>query len=208
MINMPAFCNNCGFVFNSGFVFENCSNVSLTGIKISCPNCQNSASIPDGFYNFIGNTIELLNGPELTLKRLRELKVIITNLKNNEVSIDQIKSAIKKESPELNSLIGFLPKTRNELYAFIAILLTAISLIINQSARKEGQNITINNIINRYNEAYPKKTKVITNDSIQSEALSDENINSRNLTNKKIGRNEKCPCGSGEKYKKCHGENK
>tara|TARA_B110000263_G_C14900802_1_gene326030 strand:+ start:65 stop:229 length:165 start_codon:yes stop_codon:yes gene_type:complete len=23
--------------------------------------------------------------------------------------------------------------------------------------------------------------------------------------NKKIGRNEKCPCGSGSKYKKCHG---
>ena len=23
--------------------------------------------------------------------------------------------------------------------------------------------------------------------------------------NKKIGRNEKCPCGSGKKYKHCHG---
>ncbi|MFC1935150.1 SEC-C metal-binding domain-containing protein [Chloroflexota bacterium] len=22
----------------------------------------------------------------------------------------------------------------------------------------------------------------------------------------KIGRNEKCPCGSGKKYKKCHGQ--
>ena len=27
----------------------------------------------------------------------------------------------------------------------------------------------------------------------------------REHANKKIGRNEKCPCGSGNKYKKCHG---
>ena len=24
---------------------------------------------------------------------------------------------------------------------------------------------------------------------------------------RKIGRNDKCPCGSGKKYKKCHGAN-
>ena len=28
----------------------------------------------------------------------------------------------------------------------------------------------------------------------------------RNRDKKKIGRNEKCPCGSGKKYKKCHGQ--
>ena len=26
-----------------------------------------------------------------------------------------------------------------------------------------------------------------------------------NKTEKKVGRNEKCPCGSGKKYKQCHG---
>ncbi|MBE42577.1 MAG: hypothetical protein CL742_03585 [Chloroflexi bacterium] len=27
----------------------------------------------------------------------------------------------------------------------------------------------------------------------------------KNTAGRKIGRNEKCPCGSGRKYKKCHG---
>ena len=27
----------------------------------------------------------------------------------------------------------------------------------------------------------------------------------RNTSDRKIGRNEKCPCGSEKKYKKCHG---
>ncbi len=29
----------------------------------------------------------------------------------------------------------------------------------------------------------------------------------RNKKPEKIGRNESCPCGSGKKYKKCHGMN-
>ena len=28
---------------------------------------------------------------------------------------------------------------------------------------------------------------------------------SKNKTEKKVGRNEKCPCGSGKKFKHCHG---
>ena len=32
-----------------------------------------------------------------------------------------------------------------------------------------------------------------------------ESTSSRRIISKKIGRNEKCPCGSGKKYKQCHG---
>ena len=32
-----------------------------------------------------------------------------------------------------------------------------------------------------------------------------ENISRKNEEFKKVGRNEKCPCGSGKKYKLCHG---
>ena len=32
-----------------------------------------------------------------------------------------------------------------------------------------------------------------------------KNINPKNIVTKKIGRNEPCPCGSGKKYKTCHG---
>ena len=32
-----------------------------------------------------------------------------------------------------------------------------------------------------------------------------ENDKTRRIISKKIGRNEPCPCGSGKKYKQCHG---
>ena len=31
------------------------------------------------------------------------------------------------------------------------------------------------------------------------------NENTRRIVSKKVGRNEPCPCGSGKKYKQCHG---
>ena len=34
---------------------------------------------------------------------------------------------------------------------------------------------------------------------------SDNNRDNRRIISKKIGRNEPCPCGSGKKYKQCHG---
>jgi uncharacterized protein YecA (UPF0149 family) len=39
---------------------------------------------------------------------------------------------------------------------------------------------------------------VISNDNNQK-------INQDNNDEKKVGRNEKCPCGSGKKFKHCHG---
>ena len=43
---------------------------------------------------------------------------------------------------------------------------------------------------------------VVSNEDInEKKQESDQN----DFTEKKIGRNEKCPCGSGKKFKHCHG---
>ena len=47
--------------------------------------------------------------------------------------------------------------------------------------------------------------KIVENDEKEKE--SEEKINSKfsEISSKKIGRNEPCPCNSGKKYKHCHG---
>jgi preprotein translocase subunit SecA len=39
----------------------------------------------------------------------------------------------------------------------------------------------------------------------QSESLLDQKEFRRPASSRKVGRNEPCPCGSGRKYKHCHG---
>lgn len=47
------------------------------------------------------------------------------------------------------------------------------------------------------------------NGNITHSTMDEENSNTMNLhsDDEKVGRNEPCPCGSGKKYKKCHGQN-
>jgi len=44
--------------------------------------------------------------------------------------------------------------------------------------------------------------KLVSNDSNNKNV---QNDSTRRIISKKIGRNEPCPCGSGKKYKQCHG---
>ena len=41
--------------------------------------------------------------------------------------------------------------------------------------------------------------------SKEEQERDDEEVSSNDKSEKKIGRNEKCPCGSGKKFKHCHG---
>ena len=47
---------------------------------------------------------------------------------------------------------------------------------------------------------------VLNNISVQNKDEKEGNITNERI-NKKVGRNDPCPCGSGKKYKFCHGSN-
>ena len=46
------------------------------------------------------------------------------------------------------------------------------------------------------------KIQLISNNEAKNQS---GKINERRIVSKKVGRNEPCPCGSGKKYKQCHG---
>ena len=183
----PAFCDKCGAIFPSGLNFENSTNITLNNVGSGpCPACGGMGHVPDGVYNFIGNTIELLSGPTRTIVELQRLATILEKAKEKQSAYEDVTKEIEEQVPELSSIIYILPKTRTDLYAFIAIIIT---LLVSQSSSEEPQNIEINNVINNIYQQLPAVP-----DSKQP------------AQSKKIGRNEPCPCGSGKKYKHCHGK--
>lgn len=190
-MRVPAVCDNCGTIFPSGFEANNSTNITFSGCTSGpCPACGGMGHIPDGVYNFIGNTIELLSGPGRTVSELQRLAAILNHAKEKQSSHQEISKEIEKEFPELSSLKGILPKTRNELYAFIAIIISIIALLANQPQSKEPQRIEVNNVINNIYQQLPQKIEA-------------KKPTQKQEKRKKVGRNEACPCGSGKKYKKC-----
>ncbi len=188
---VPAFCNTCGTAFNSGFFIENSTNVSFAGNTSGpCPKCGGMGHIPDGIFNFIGETIEILSAPERTINELLSLAKIIKKARTNAESKDQVEKRIKKELPGLSLLAKILPENKNELYVFLSLVLAALPLF-KQAPEKQANQTTIN------------ITQVIEN--VITEGKNDTSQNPHHASNPKQGRNEPCNCGSGIKYKKCCG---
>ena len=196
---IPAVCDNCGTLFPSGFAGSGNAQVSVSGCTSGpCPKCGSMGHIPDGVYNFIGNTIQLLSGPKLTIFKLVSLEKILTKAKQEHSPIEEVTEKIEEELPDFSKIIDFLPKSRVELYAFITIILMIVQLLMGQLNRSQKPNITINQVINLlYEKDVSKENEKITG---ESKVVPQEfSIRKR----EKIGRNSPCPCGSGKKYKKC-----
>jgi hypothetical protein len=190
MPEMPAFCDNCGAIFGSGLVFENCSNVSLSGGKSGpCPRCGSNGSVPDGVYDITGNAIKLISGTLKTVEQLKALSIILSNAQKNNQTREEVNEKIQKETPELSSLTAILPKTRIELYAFITIILMAIGLMITSSNNDSLSESEVDDMIEKaIKESMQPQTSFQRIPYIQKS---------------KQGRNELCNCNSGKKFKRC-----
>ena len=188
---VPAFCNNCGTAFDSGFFVVNSTNVSFAGnMSGPCPKCGGMGHVPDGVFNFIGNTIEILSAPERTITELLSLAKIIKEARAKSETKDQVATRIKKELPALSLLAKILPENKNELYGFLSVVLAALALYT-QSPDMPSTQTTIN------------ITQII--ETVVVEGKKEAVQSPQAASSPKQGRNELCNCGSGIKYKKCCG---
>jgi len=146
--------------------------------------------ILDGTFNFTNDTIELLQGPERTVSELERLAQILSEARKRNASAEELRETIQQETPNLSGLSSLLPRTRTDLYAFLAVVIAAIQLILTTA---HTQGINIQNVDVDINQVIG----VTVEQQTQQPQL--EQV-------PKVGRNERCPCGSGKKYKKCHGD--
>lgn len=188
MPEVPAICDACGLVFGSGMVFENARNITLSGNRAQCPRCGAWGRIPDGVYNAFDRTLELVTGPARTVADLKALQSALLSMRARQAKTEDIAAEIKRVAPELET--SLLPQTRSELYAFLALIIAALTLILGQC--EGGQSIQDVDVTQIYNTTIEHVLKA-------------EGTGPQEATVKKVGRNQPCPCGSGQKYKKCHG---
>lgn len=191
MPTIPAFCDNCHTPFSSGIFVDNCTNLFLGGNKSGpCPNCGSMGTVLEGVFNVFNNVIEVIDASSKSREQLSKYIEFLNGVKKENIDSESLKRKIEEDMPELSSIASYLPKTRNELYAFLALLVSLFSLVISLGGKPEGNtnNITINNVIN--------------------EVLSEKSIKADNTpsTFSTPSRNNPCPCESGYKYKNCCGE--
>lgn len=201
MASLPAICDNCGTVFSSGFAASSGGTLILEGNKSGpCPSCGGYGSVPDGTYRVVEEIIEILSAPQTTIDELMRLSLIIEKAEDQEVTVDEMKREAEDKVPALSRVFDLLPKNREEARSdikfFLKLIMTAIPMVV---ASQQGPMIQVDQVIN---ETYQNET------NYYHETNTNYNISIKNTPHVKsrdIGRNDPCYCGSGIKYKKCHG---
>jgi hypothetical protein len=189
MVIVPAFCDTCGTAFPSGFAADNSKNIQFHNVRSGpCPKCGGMGHVLEGAFNFIGNTIEVINASTRTRADLTRLQVLIRKAKTAPEPGPTL-SNIQSEFPEFAGLLSVLPQNRADLYQFLGLILTLLTFLQTCKSKPEPSPTIINNIFNNYYATSQSADKVTP------------------TRKTKIGRNELCPCGSGVKFKKCHGTN-
>ncbi len=192
MVDVPAICSTCGNVFFAPNLIGGSGKVIFQNSRLGpCPVCGGTGDIIDGVYDAATNTAKLIVTSVKNVHQLNKFKEILLGAQKNKLSSKQINSQVKKEIPELQSLSDWLPKTRIDLYSFIGIILTLITLL----------SSTAIDFFNAKENISEEQVKELIKKSIQKQKPIHK---SPPITKKnKVGRNQPCPCGSGKKYKKC-----
>jgi hypothetical protein len=182
MAVLPAFCDKCLLVF-PGMPVPSGKNIASIGNTAKCPRCGGAARVLEGLMNIAGNTIEILGGTNATAVQLAALQALLEHGLVTAQKPEEVAAAVERAGfGELAKQL-LIPKTSGDFYAAVAVILTAIGLIKDSgSATQANHSVTMNQVMEQvYRAPEPRSTS------------------------KKIGRNERCICGSGKRYKHCCG---
>lgn len=199
MFALPAICERCGAVFSTAGNIElgpGVSNATLAGNVVGpCPACGiGMGRIPDGTYDTVHGTLRMLLKDPVSADMLRTLARILQA--SWEVGADQaaVAERIEAEAPELREFASSLRNLKLDWKFWLPFLVAILSLLAQlQIIGPRPEQVSDEQIERAVRRAVEQPTPT----SQQPTAS----------TIGKTGRNSPCPCGSGMKYKRCHGRN-
>lgn len=191
MAQIPVVCNKCEKTFIATNLIGGTGTVTLTNVEYGpCPFCGGQGRVLDGTYSFVGEVTNLLQAPQRTVDELQKLASIFEDAQKYGAGKEEIREQVQREAPQLASIADLLPRNRAEVYAFLALVIAIIQLLLSSSGSIQNVDVDIDQVTN------------ITFQQQRQQRASESQMQQI----PKVGRNEPCPCGSGKKYKKCHGD--
>ena len=205
MQQMPAACGHCGYLYPSGYYSDpggtgirvSAATLEVATVTIPCPMCgRNRGNVLAREYRLIEDAAAILQGPEHSEEERKSLTTLLHEAREHGESADEIRTKANEQAPELSSLVDRLLDGKPESMkddTWSALLLSTVDGLTpkgeNGSTDELVPSEVIYNSLNQYN---------IT--TVQAPPTADVQ-----QAVHKVGRNDPCPCGSGKKYKKCHG---
>jgi hypothetical protein len=178
--------------------------IQFKNIRVGpCPNCGSSGQIQDGVYSLIDDVLTFIKNPSQSIGSLQEIERKIKELHSLNSSKDQIINQISELSSAFGKIAEKTPGIDYHKWISTITAILALIISIHQGYFKGNDDEIKNEIIEKVLDQNTQKDKLIKDILDRNTELSKENEVLKRRPNRKIGRNDLCPCGSKKKYKKC-----
>lgn len=201
---LPAICDTCQTVWLPNAIrVENSSGISISDVAVSpCPTCGGIGHIPDGVYSATTDTIEVIATTVRSAQSLARLHAVVKRAQRERADAERLAHLLENESAEFKPVAEAVRRQakRIDIKNWIGIALAVIAILQAQATDKK-----IDDIKAQVDHIYAQ----VVNDQPappQSKPMPTTPNQVGSVGYPKIGRNDQCPCGSGRKYKRCHGQ--
>ncbi|WP_163270462.1 hypothetical protein [Chelativorans alearense] len=135
MASIPGYCPYCGFIFDGsgGIHIENSLNVTVTGSRMTCPNCGQMAFLVDGTFSERGRGLELVSGPPLTRMILDQLQEIARKAQAQEITPEEVIQQAETIDPQLGKILKNVP-----LASVISIFIALVALYLSYEGNRSS----------------------------------------------------------------------
>lgn len=125
MASIPGYCPHCGCIFDGtgGIHVENATSVTVSGSRMTCPNCGRMANLVEGTFNERGRGLELVSGPPLTRVILDRLQELARRVEADQITPEQIIEEAEAVAPEVAQVLRRVP-----LSSVLSIFLSLVAL--------------------------------------------------------------------------------
>jgi hypothetical protein len=178
--------------------YYNANDFMVNKLAIPCPNCSFGNRIDFNLFHLILDSLESFE--KKSLPELQALQLSLTEkLKHpfNASVFETAKKEILEIAPELDAVKSLPFFTVDRTMNIVGLIIAALGLVIAYMSLPPSEQVAT--------EKPTIEKTIITNNYYQAPALGAPKSDNKKLNNR-VSRNEPCPCGSGKKFKKCHGK--
>lgn len=186
-------------------MFGGTGSVTITNMRVGpCPKCGKLGKIQDGIYHFKDSIIGFIESLPSSIPKLKEVEKFLQSAIAGNLSEEATMAAVAEIAPSVVNIYNTYniseSKDKISWVVLLPILLTLIQLAMQyykDFIKKEDLTPS------RFEQHLLQEI-----DSLKHEKKVQDSIEEKRLSNvsyKNASRNMPCPCGSGKKYKICHG---
>jgi hypothetical protein len=121
----------------------------------NCPDCGGTSRILGGAYNIVGDTLELIQGPERTVSELERLREILRMARESGAAPEEVKNTVEHEFPGWGPVLAKLLvlKSPADFYALLAVILMTLEMVLGDKQSVQTTNIEADQVINNHRRA-------------------------------------------------------